>query len=343
MVKCGFLIDDRYRSHDPGNLHPESPERLVSIQQALDASGVATAWRRIEPRPAQVEEIGLIHSPGHIVRVRRSSAHAPAYLDADTPVCAASYDIALLAAGGVLECCDAICGGDIRRAFAFIRPPGHHAEPDRAMGFCLFNNIAVGAAYLKRHHKLERVAIVDFDVHHGNGTQAAFYQDAGVLFISTHQFPFYPGTGAFEEVGAGEGWGYTLNFPLPAGAGDGVFIPIYSRIVPAILARYQPQFILVSAGFDAVQGDPLGGLRISPSGIASAAASLCNAADAFCDGRICFVLEGGYSPSGLKECTRGVLSEMASDDPKELMTQGDTLFDIISQQAANEFGEHWRW
>jgi acetoin utilization deacetylase AcuC-like enzyme len=343
MSKPGFLIDNRFRLHDPGSHHPESPDRLAYIQQALDDFGAAERWRRIEARAARPDQLALVHRRTHIERVRRASELAPSFLDMDTPVSAKSFDAALLAAGSVLACLDAVCHGEIDRAFAFVRPPGHHAEPDRAMGFCLFNNVALGAAFLRLEHKLERVAVVDIDVHHGNGTQACFYADPSVLYISTHQFPFYPGTGDFGEVGIQNGWGYTLNFPLPAGTGDGVFVPIYARIIPAILDQYRPQFILVSAGFDALSGDPLGGLNVSASGYASAAASLLKAADKCCEGRICFVLEGGYSPAGLQECTRAVLSEMESEGPKELTLSDDPLFEAISKHAEDEFGEHWKW
>jgi acetoin utilization deacetylase AcuC-like enzyme len=343
MRTPGFLFDDRFLLHNPGNGHPESPSRLLDIRRALDDSGIGERWRRIVPQPASVEQLAWIHLPAHIENVKKASQAAPSYLDADTPVCAESYQIALLAAGSVPACVDAAMRGEVDRTFAFVRPPGHHAEPGRAMGFCLFNNIALGAAHLKEVHKIERVAIIDFDVHHGNGTQSCFYSDPGVLFVSTHQFPYYPGTGAFDEVGIGDGWGYNLNFPLPAGTGDSVFVPIYRQIVPAILDRYQPQFILVSAGFDALAGDPLGGLTVSAAGFASAAASLCKAAGRCCAGRICFILEGGYSPTGLQECTRAVLAEMESEDPKELPLPGDALFELISKHAKGEFGELWSW
>jgi acetoin utilization deacetylase AcuC-like enzyme len=343
MSTPGFLIDDRFQLHDPGSLHPESPSRLAHIQRALDESGIAERWQRIEARPATVEQLGWVHSRNHIENVRLASQSASRYLDADTPVCAASYDAALLAAGSVPACVDATLDGTIDRSFAFVRPPGHHAERDRAMGFCLFNNIAVGAAYLKSAHKLERIAIVDIDIHHGNGTQACFYSDPRVLYISTHQFPFYPGTGQFGEIGLLEGWGYNINFPLPAGAGDGVFVPVYRQIVPAILDQYRPQFILVSAGFDALAGDPIGGLTVSVAGYASAAASLCKAADRNCDGRICFLLEGGYSPAGLQACTKAVLAVLESVDPEELPLPGDALFELLSKHAAGEFGEIWNW
>jgi acetoin utilization deacetylase AcuC-like enzyme len=316
---------------------------MLYIQQALGAFGAAERWRRIEARPAGADQLELIHSRTHIERVRQAAQHAPSYLDPDTSVCTDSYDTALLAAGSVLACVDAICTGETDRAFAFVRPPGHHAEPDKAMGFCLFNNIALGAAHLRLKHRLDRVAIVDVDLHHGNGTQAMFYDDPHVLYISTHQYPYYPGTGAFAELGIHDGRGYTINFPLPAGAGDSVFVPIYASIVSAILDQYRPQFILVSAGFDALLSDPLGGLAVSVAGYASAAASVLKAADKCCSGRICFVLEGGYSPAGLQECTTAVMTEMESDNPKELALPGDSLFGMISHQARELLGGQWKW
>jgi acetoin utilization deacetylase AcuC-like enzyme len=343
MSTLGFLIDDRFLLHNPGPSHPESPNRLIEIQKALDTFGAQRRWYSIEAHPIPASQLESIHSRSHIERVRSTSSAAPGFLDPDTPVCAESYDIALLAAGGVLACVDAIMAGVVDRAFAFVRPPGHHAEPGRAMGFCIFNNVALGAVHLKSQHGLERVAIIDIDVHHGNGTQACFYHDPSVLFISTHQYPFYPGTGQFHDIGIENGWGYTINFPLPAGTGDDTLVPIYSRIVPAMLEQFLPEFILVSAGFDAFQGDPLGGLTVSAAGYGSVAASLCRAADRWCAGRICFVLEGGYSPAGLRECTRAVLAELESDRPRELALPGDPLFDLISEHAHGELGEHWHW
>ncbi len=343
MVKAGYLIDERFRLHITGKSHQESPDRLSYIQRAIDEFGATERWQRIDARPARLDQLLLVHRQAHIDRVRRATELAPSFLDMDTPVSSGSFDAALLAAGGVLSCVDAICQSTIDRAFAFIRPPGHHAEPERAMGFCLFNNVALGAAYLRAEHKLERIAIVDFDVHHGNGTQACFYSDPTVLFASTHQYPYYPGTGDFCQIGIREGWGYTLNFPLPAGTGDGVFVPIYSNIIARILDQFQPQFILVSAGFDAYHGDPLGGLAITARGFAAVAASLLLSAKRCCDGRICFVLEGGYSPTGLQECIKAVMEQMAGENPEEIVAVGEPLFDVISRHARDEFGEIWSW
>jgi len=285
-----------------------------------------------------------VHSSSLIEQVEAICKLAPAELDPDTPVSRESYRAALYAVGGTLECIDAICAGKLRSAFAFVRPPGHHAEPNRSMGFCLFNNIAAAAAHARVTHNLDRVAIVDIDIHHGNGTQACFNQDPQVLYISTHQSPFYPGTGAFFEVGMREGEGYTVNFPLPRETGDDVFVPIYSQIVPAILEQFRPQLILVSAGFDAHCMDPLGELEVTTAGFAQVAVSLMAAAEKLCSGRICFVLEGGYSKRGLDECTRAFMGAMDADQPHEQAISGSTpAFRSISDLARRNFGHIWQW
>lgn len=337
----GYLLDDRYLLHNPGTRHPESPARLLAIQESLCESRVTQRWKALQPRLAGLEELELVHQPAHVKNVEQASERAPAYMDTDTSVSAESYETALLAAGGVLECVDSICSGKLRRVFAFIRPPGHHASAEHARGFCLFNNAALAAAYAREKHGLQRVAIIDFDVHHGDGTQSCFYKSPEILYISTHQFPFYPGTGDFNEVGNGGGKGYTLNFPLPAGTGDAVFAPVYSKIVSAVLDQFEPQFILVSAGFDGHIKDPLGGLALTHAGYGSAAASLILAAERWCSGKICFVLEGGYSSEGLRACTRAVLAQMEKPRPKELIVREGALFKEISAKAA-KFSQ-WKW
>jgi len=342
--KFGFLIDDCYLEHDPGSRHPESPLRLRAVQAALAAHETVERWQRLQPRPASREELEMVHRPGLIERVEKAARRAPAYLDPDTVVSSRSYHTALEAAGGVLECVEAIASGALTRGFAFVRPPGHHAEPDKAMGFCLFNNVALGAAYARRFHGMKRIAIVDIDLHHGNGTQAAYYFDPGVLYVSTHQFPFYPGTGDFGETGADEGKGFTVNLPLPAGTGDDTFVPLYGRIVASILDQYRPELILVSAGFDAYFRDPLGGLRVTSSGYARAAASLIQAADRSAGGRICFVLEGGYSTEGLQSCTRSVMREIEQDrETREPGGVEGPLYYDISAAAKKAYGDVWKW
>jgi acetoin utilization deacetylase AcuC-like enzyme len=338
-----YLYDDRFLLHDPGNRHPESPLRLIAVRDALEASGVVRRWQKIEARPASLQEIELIHHPGLVRQIELASKRAPAHLDPDTAVSADSYNAALLAAGGVIEMVDAICSGRLHRGFAFVRPPGHHAEPDRAMGFCLLNNIAIGAAYARRVHDLERVAVIDPDLHHGNGSQVSFYDDPHVLYVSSHQFPFYPGTGDFGEIGVGDGKGYTVNFPLPEGTGDGTFVPLYSNIVGSILDQYAPQLILVSIGFDAHFRDPLGGLIATNAGFASIAASLVRAAERNCHGRICFVLEGGYSMDALRDCTKAVMSIMEQENPPEATSAINPLFQQISERTRGVLGDFWKW
>ena len=343
MDAPGFVLDDCYFLHDPGSRHPESPKRLLAIKQALATIGAAERWERLQARPAQMDELELVHHREHLEHVKQAAMRAPSYLDPDTVVSSESYRTGLFAAGGVLECVDAICKGSLRRAFAFVRPPGHHAEPAKAMGFCLFNNVALAAAYARVVYHLERVAVIDNDLHHGNGTQAIFYDDPHVLYISSHQFPFYPGTGNFDEVGCKEGKNYTLNFPLLAGTQDSTFVPIYSKIVRPILEQYQPQLILVSAGFDAHFKDPLGGLRITQDGYASSSASLIRAAEHCCGGRICFVLEGGYSYEALIECTQAVMAEMEKKNPQELELRESPLFHLISRRLKEIAGSLWKW
>lgn len=339
----GYLLDNRYLLHNPGIDHPESPQRLIAIGQALEVFSAGERWQCLQPRKASAQELQLVHAPIYIERVEQAAKRAPVYLDPDTPVSTDSHETALLAAGGVLQCIDSICTGRLRRIFAFVRPPGHHAGHDNAGGFCLFNNVAIAAAYARSRYKLERLAIVDFDVHHGNGTQSCFYNDPNILYLSSHQYPFYPGSGFFNEVGRGTGKGYTLNFPLPEGSGDSNFIPIYSKIVPAVLAQYSPQLIIVSAGFDGHYSDSLGGLGLTHSGYAAAAASLVASAERLCDGKICFVLEGGYSPQALKNCIGAIMNEMEKQSPCEVSIREGAFFQEISKQAAKFTAGLWKW
>jgi acetoin utilization deacetylase AcuC-like enzyme len=339
----GYLLDERYLLHDPGKEHPESPQRLIAIQQMLEAFGGVNRWQRLQPRCASFDELELVHNPAHIARVEAAAKRAPSYLDFDTSLSTESYQTALLAAGGVLQCVDSICSGSLRKIFAFVRPPGHHAGPESARGFCLFNNIALAAAYARTEYKLERLAIIDIDVHHGNGTQSCFYSDPAILYISSHQFPFYPGSGNFNEIGRGEGKGYTLNFPLPEGTGDSGFVPIYTKIVSVVLDQFAPQLILVSAGFDGHFRDPLGGLALTQAGYSSVAASLIRAAERWCNGRICFILEGGYSLQALKDCIRAIMVEMEAQSPSELSVQEGPVFHEISRQAAKFTAGQWKW
>jgi acetoin utilization deacetylase AcuC-like enzyme len=339
----GYLLDDRFLLHNPGQQHPESPQRLIALRQTITALPSIDQWQKVQPREATLDELQLIHTSAHIERIRQAAQRAPCSLDLDTSISSESYDVAILAAGGVLQCIDSLCRGELRRIFAFVRPPGHHAGPESAEGFCLFNNVALAAAYARSKHKIERVAIVDMDVHHGNGTQACFYGDPNILYISTHQHPFYPGSGHYNELGEGEGRGYTLNLPLRKGTDDSSFVPIYSKIIPRVLDQYAPQLILVSAGFDGHYNDPLGELSLTPAGYASAAASLMLAAERLCNGRICFILEGGYHMQALQECVYAVMTQMAKQYPEELSIPEGTAFQEIAKQAGLFCAGKWNW
>jgi acetoin utilization deacetylase AcuC-like enzyme len=306
-MSTGLVLDPRYMEHDTGSGHPERPERIgVFLSTALEHPGVV----RVAPRLATPEEIMLVHGEGHFDRVARTRALERFAFDADTPVSAGSFEVASLATGGVLELLDAVMVGRLRRGFALIRPPGHHAERERAMGFCLFNNVAIGAAYLRARYGLERVLIVDWDVHHGNGTQHVFLGDPGVLYISLHRFPFYPGTGALGEVGTRDGAGFTVNLPFPGGFGDAEYLDAFHSVIEPIALEYAPQFVLISAGFDAHGRDPLGGMEVSERGFAAMARSLIGIADQVAGGRCVAVLEGGYDLQAMRDSALAVLDEL---------------------------------
>jgi acetoin utilization deacetylase AcuC-like enzyme len=271
----------------------------AEVFEAVAAAHRAAGGEVREPTPASREDLARVHDVEYI-DVVAATAGRPAMLDPDTFTSPDSFDVARLAAGAAVDAAW-IAYREGQPALAMVRPPGHHAERDRAMGFCLFNNIAIAAAAL-RADGLDRVAIVDIDVHHGNGTQAAFYDDPSVLFISSHQFPYYPGTGAADETGAGAGRGFTLNIPLPAGTGDEEYVRAYTGTVAPALDRFAPQAILVSAGFDAHERDPLAGMRVTTSGYTALLAMLDAAARRLCDRRIALVTEGGYDLTALRDC-----------------------------------------
>ncbi len=311
-TKTGVVIDKRYMEHDTGYGHPERPERIGVLLQAVASQ---PGLQLIEPRFATGEEITLAHEEGHFARVARTRDLSGYSFDADTPVSSRSFEIACLAVGGLLELLDEVMAGRLRNGFAMVRPPGHHAERGRAMGFCLFNNVAIGAAYLRHRHKLGRVLIVDWDVHHGNGTQHLFADDPAVLYISTHRFPFYPGTGAVDEAGSGDGQGFTVNVPFPGGFGDEEYLDAFQQIIEPIATQYQPEFVLISAGFDPHVNDPLGGMRVTESGFARMARSLIHVADEVAGGRCVAVLEGGYDLRSIRDSSLQVLAELQSRDP----------------------------
>jgi len=305
-----LVTSDRFADHLTPPGHPERVERAEAMQVVAarfqDGGGTVIA-----PREAADEDLVRVHHADYVESIRELRGRA-GMLDADTFVSPESDDVARLAAGSVLTAIDYVLEGESgRRAFALVRPPGHHAEADRAMGFCLYNTIAVGAAYA-RARGLARVAIVDYDVHHGNGTQRMFYGDPSILFVSSHQFPFYPGTGAAAETGHGDGAGRTVNFPLEAGATNADYDLVY-REVSGMIEEFRPQLLLISAGFDAHERDPLAGMRMTTDGFGNVTARLLLAADACCDGRVVLVTEGGYDTQALAGCCQRVIDLAAQD------------------------------
>ena len=282
--------------HDTGP-HPESAERLRGILAALEARGI-TEGDLIKPEAVDPDLLAEIHDLRYVAIIEKVAQKGGGYWDLDTNISPGSYEAAVLAAGAATGAVDAAMSG-ARAAFALVRPPGHHALYDSAMGFCLLNNVSIAAQHAMSKHGLERVLIVDWDVHHGNGTQDLFYSRPDVLFFSTHQYPFYPGTGAADETGEGRGRGYTVNVPLPAGVGDAGYKQVFEEVLVPLAERYKPQIILVSAGYDAHLADPIGGMAVSVAGFSELALTVRCLADNLCGGRVAAVLEGGYNIEAL--------------------------------------------
>ena len=298
--ETGFVYDDIYLEHKTTEGHPEAPQRLVAIVDRLKAKELYSRLFKLSPKPVSSEWLTMVHSPEYIQRVRRSCEEGAGYLDSmDVPISPKSYKAALAAVGGVLCAIDAVMEKKVTNAFCAVRPPGHHALKNKAMGFCIFNNLAIGTRYVQKKHGLSKILIVDWDVHHGNGTQAAFYNDPSVLYFSVHQYPFYPGTGSETEKGGGKGLNYNINVPLPAGSGDADYVRVFrEKLEPAALA-FSPDFVLISAGFDAHKDDLLGGMRVTAQGFAQLTQTVKEIAEKCCEGRLVSVLEGGYGLDGL--------------------------------------------
>jgi len=314
----GFYLHPASPLHDTGWGHPEHQGRLRALASAV-GKDLLTLHGRVEQRPAAdatIDDLLRVHSEEQIARVREACAAAEesgrtASIDADTKVSAASWEAALGSAGTAIAAAEAVAKGELTNAFVATRPPGHHATPDTPMGFCLFNNVAVTARWLQSAGHAERVLIVDWDVHHGNGTQDAFYSDPSVFFLSVHQWPHYPGSGAAEETGAGPGVGYTLNVPLAAGTPAIEHRARFEEAVRAALGRFDPDFVLISAGFDCLAGDPLGGLMLEPDDLHAMTRFVVEEAASMCDGRVVALLEGGYDPARLGQGALSVIRALA--------------------------------
>ncbi|MGE0450026.1 MAG: histone deacetylase [Vicinamibacterales bacterium] len=337
-----LIGSERFLDHVTPPGHPESPERGEAM------AAIAAEWRRgggeiVAPREATLAQLERVHTPEHVRRIAATAGLAVA-LDPDTFTSPDTYEVARLAAGAAIEAVERVMGGSHVRALALCRPPGHHAERDRAMGFCFFNSVAAAAAHA-RTVGAARVAIVDIDVHHGNGTQQIFESDPGVLYLSLHQYPYYPGTGAADEVGFGAGAGYSVNLPLEAGAGDADYRLAFTEVVDPVLRQFAPDAILVSAGFDAHERDPLGGMRVTTAGFSAMVGALRHLADELCGGRLAAVTEGGYDLRALTDCLRDTAAVLgAAGSPPPWPDQGEAprgRAAVVRAQAA--LARYWRF
>lgn len=322
----GVVWDPVYLDHVTDAGHPEHPRRLGPLYGYLTDLAMAGRFVTITPTVASDDEILLSHSPAYLAKVKATASVQTAALSSDTLTCDQSFRVAAHAVGGTLQAIRQVVGGSLAHALVLARPPGHHAERTRAMGYCIFNNVAIGARLARTSLGLARVLVVDWDLHHGNGTQHQFERDPSVFFFSSHQFPHYPGTGHFTETGLGPGEGATMNVPLAQGCGDAEFVAIYQRLLAPVAAAFRPELILVSAGFDIHAKDPLGGMRVTPAGFAGLTGLILEMARKFCAGRVVFCLEGGYHAEALADSVLAMIHELTggtSTDVAAMATGAD--------------------
>jgi acetoin utilization deacetylase AcuC-like enzyme len=341
------LKDPIFMEHRPSEYHPESPFRLQVLYEMLKDPDVAGTFVEVPPRKATREDLERVHEGRYIDLVASTAGRPRVALDPDTQTSPQSYDAAVLAAGGCLELVDRMFSGQIHNGFAMVRPPGHHAEAGRARGFCLFNNVAVAARYAQEQHGISRVMIVDWDLHHGNGSQWTFYEDPTVLYFSSHQYPYYPGSGSYQEVGRGAGEGFTVNVPLSPGHGDSEYAGIYRRIAAGVGRLFRPQLLVISAGFDICDGDPLGGMEVTTGGFGLLTRILLDLADETCDGKALVALEGGYHLEGLRAGGKAVLQELAGKplsrlEPSQVEPRGKQRVDAIVRRLAEVHSARWK-
>jgi len=325
-MKAGLVYDSIYLEHDTGD-HVENSQRLVATMSYLEETATKEKLTMLSPRPASMEELEMVHTPEYISSVKNKAERGGGWLDPDTVMCPRSYEVALCAAGGLLTAVEGTMQREVDNAFALVRPPGHH-------GFCIFNNVAIAAKFALSKFNLDRVLIADFDVHHGNGTQDSFYADSKVLYFSTHEYPFYPGTGRMEETGTGEGEGTTVNFAMAAGWGDEEYLRAFNEVLVPVAQRFRPQLILVSAGFDPHWADQLAMMRVSVAGFAQMVMILKKLAAELCQGRLVFTLEGGYNLRVVASSVKAVF---------DVLLDGQEIDDPIGEAAAGKpagFDEH---
>jgi acetoin utilization deacetylase AcuC-like enzyme len=311
-MKTAYTYNPTHLDHTQRG-HPENAQRLIRTWDLLESDGILDRLHRVDPTAAPLEAITAVHSAMYVAQLEKISRQGGGRLDADTYVTAASYEIALLSVGGLLNVTDAILGGVADNGFAIVRPPGHHARPQRGMGFCLFGNIAIAARHAQKQYGVKRILIIDFDVHHGNGTQEIFYDDPSVLFFSIHQYPFYPGTGDMDETGSGAGVGKTLNVPFPAGVGDAGYLTAFREILAPLARQHQPELILLSAGYDAHWMDPLAQHQVSIGGFTAMVEESMALAAELCQGRLICNLEGGYNLNVLPHAILSTLRTLSRD------------------------------
>jgi acetoin utilization deacetylase AcuC-like enzyme len=346
MGKTGIVRHQLYLEHRTGIMHPESPQRLQSIYSMLDHKDFGPDLVPIEPRFATLDEILWVHDPQYVDLILDSADRAQVRYDPDTVASPQTYKAAWLAAGGVMEAVKAVLTKQVKNAFALVRPPGHHAHKDRAMGFCIFNNEAIGVRYAMKVQGIERVLIVDWDVHHGNGIQSIFYDDPHCLYFSAHRIAFFPWTGEEQEVGTGAGEGYVVNVPLEAGCSNACFGNAFRQLLWPIAQQYQPELIMVSAVFDTHHNDPLGSMNVTAEGFARMTALLMELAAELCDERLVLVLEGGYNPQALRDSVEMVLWELLGDsmiNTKEMQQVEDAQYEEIAETIQRVKKVHRRY
>lgn len=328
MTVTGVVWDPVYLDHVTDEGHPEHPRRLVPLYRSLEDPSVSRRFITIVPQAAGDDAILLVHSPAYLEKVKATAGCGASALCADTLACERSFQVAATAVGGTIEAIRQVVAGTLSQALVLARPPGHHAERSRAMGYCIFNNVAIGAMAARQTMGLARVMVVDWDLHHGNGIQHIFERDPSVFYFSSHQFPCYPGTGHLSETGLGAGEGATFNIPLRRGCGDGDFAAIYQRLLIPVAYAFKPELILVAAGFDIHAADPLGGMRVSPAGFAALTRLILDLARRICGGRAVFCLEGGYNPAALNDSVLAMIDELT----------GRTTTDVNAMAASAHAG-----